>query len=113
LAKLHNISVLSVLPSRSEGFGIAALEAMGCGKPVVVSDAGGLPSFAIGRIIKKENPQELANAILELLCMDRKDYQNLCREAYSTAKRYSWENIVDIRMCYYEKISSLNRKRLL
>jgi len=108
LALLHNISRLSVLPSRSEGFGIASLEAMGCKKPVVVTDVGGLPSFAVGRIIKNEDPRGLAEAILDILNMEEKEYQNICAQAYATAKRYSWQNIVDIRMKYYRRIALSN-----
>lgn len=108
-ALLHNISRLSVLPSRSEGFGIAALEAMGCKKPVVVSNVGGLPSFAVGRVIEKEDPRGLAEAVLDMLNMGEKEYQSLCAQAYATAMRYSWRNIVDIRMKYYRRIALSNR----
>lgn len=34
-----------LLPSQEESFGLAALEAMACGVPAVVSDAGGLPEL--------------------------------------------------------------------
>jgi glycosyltransferase involved in cell wall biosynthesis len=111
LAKLHNIARLSVLPSRSEGFGIAALEAMGCGKPVVVTNVGGLTSFAKGKVVEKENPKSLADAVLDLLLSDEKSYNMLCQEAYLTAKKYSWRNIVDIRMKYYTQIASSNANK--
>lgn len=103
LALLHNISVLSVLPSHSEGFGIAALEAMGCKKPVVVTNVGGLPSFAVGKIVKKGNVKDLANGILGILEMNNNEYEKLSNEALIRAKEYSWKNIVDIRMNYYEE----------
>jgi len=101
LAMLHNIARLSVLPSRSEGFGIAALEAMGCKKPVVVTRVGGLPSFAVGKIVERENEKELADGILEILNMEEIKYQSICKKAFRIAKEYSWENIVNIRMMYY------------
>lgn len=113
LSLLHNISVLSVLPSRTEGFGIAALEAMGCGKPVVVTSVGGLSSFAKGKIVEPEDEIGLADAILEILDMDKQVYTNLCNEAYSTAVKYSWKNIVDIRIQYYLKIAELNNQKNL
>lgn len=115
LALLHNIAYCSVLPSRSEGFGIAALEAMGCGKPIVVTDVGGLPSFAIGKIIEPEDERSLANALLDLICLDEKQYLTLCHSSYERAQHYSWKRIVDIRMQYYEKalkLEPIGAKRL-
>ncbi|PKM60939.1 MAG: glycosyltransferase family 1 protein [Firmicutes bacterium HGW-Firmicutes-4] len=103
LALLHNIARLSVLPSRSEGFGIAALEAMGCKKPVVVTRVGGLSSFAVGKVVEPDNVNELAAGILEILNMDERRYQAICQKAYTTARHYSWENIVHIRLQYYQK----------
>ena len=40
---LLSIADLFLLPSEQESFGLAALEAMACGVPVVASNAGGLP----------------------------------------------------------------------
>jgi N-acetyl-alpha-D-glucosaminyl L-malate synthase BshA len=41
--ELLSCTDLFLLPSSSESFGLAALEAMSCGAPVVASNAGGLP----------------------------------------------------------------------
>ncbi|GGJ63954.1 glycosyltransferase involved in cell wall biosynthesis [Anoxybacillus voinovskiensis] len=55
----------------SESFGVAAVEAMACGVPVVVSNVGGLPEVVkkdiTGLIVPKENPEALAAAFQKLL----------------------------------------------
>lgn len=55
----------------SESFGVAAVEAMACGVPPVVSDVGGLPEVVLegktGYVVKKESPEQLAEAILKLV----------------------------------------------
>jgi glycosyltransferase involved in cell wall biosynthesis len=63
---------LVVLPSRWEGMALAPLEAMACGRPVVVTDVDGaresLPSsFAARCLVPPENPAVLAEAVTELL----------------------------------------------
>ena len=59
------------MPSLSEGLGVAALEAMATGKPVVATDAGGLPESVIhqetGLIVPAGKPQLLADALIILL----------------------------------------------
>jgi glycosyltransferase involved in cell wall biosynthesis/ADP-heptose:LPS heptosyltransferase len=62
---------LSVLPSRNEGMGRAAVEAMTCGLAVVATAVGGLPSVVedevTGILVPPEDPRALADAILKLL----------------------------------------------
>jgi glycosyltransferase involved in cell wall biosynthesis len=62
---------LSVLPSRNEGMGRAAVEAMACGLAVVATAVGGLPSVVedevTGILVPPEDPRALADAILKLL----------------------------------------------
>ena len=60
-----------VVPSRHEGLGVAALEAMAAGKPVVVSRVGGLPEVVAdgesGLVVTPGDPAALAGALARLL----------------------------------------------
>jgi glycosyltransferase involved in cell wall biosynthesis len=111
LAILHNLAQMSVLPSRTEGFGIAALEAMGCSIPIVATNVGGLAEFAIGALVEPEDPVALAEAIVNILDMNAADYQSLCAQALAKAHQYSWSAIVDTRLEAYEEIAAINKAR--
>lgn len=102
LSSFHNIAHLSVMPSRSEGFGIAALEAMGCGIPVVASESGGLSDFVIGATTSVGDIQDLACQILKFLDMPRDKYREICNASLEKAKEYCWEEIVTKRLNIYE-----------
>ena len=47
IEELLAISDLFILPSETESFGLAALEAMACQVPVISSNTGGLPEINI------------------------------------------------------------------
>ncbi|MBK6436266.1 MAG: glycosyltransferase [Rhodanobacteraceae bacterium] len=60
---------LAVVPSREEGFGLRALDAMACGVAVVASAVGALPAVGGGggRLVGSAAPEALADAAIALL----------------------------------------------
>ena len=65
LARLLASCDVFVHAGEHEAFGLAALEAMACGTPVVVSDAGGLGELAAGAgiVVRSREPQAWCDAI--------------------------------------------------
>jgi glycosyltransferase involved in cell wall biosynthesis len=109
LAAFHNIARLSVLPSRSEGFGIAALEAMGCGLPMVASRTGGLGKLVVGGLVAIGDYREIARQALRILAMPEREYQRLRDQAYRRAHEYSWKKIVKRRLKIYQSLRDSSR----
>jgi glycosyltransferase involved in cell wall biosynthesis len=71
VAALHRRWAVFVQPSLAEGFGVAALEAMASGLPVVATRVGGLEELVVdgvtGYLVPPENPQALAGAVRAVL----------------------------------------------
>lgn len=70
LAGLIGSAEALVVPSRYEGFSLPAIEAMGCGTPVVASAVGALPTLVsggAGALVPPNDPVALANSLTEVL----------------------------------------------
>lgn len=71
VADLLHAADIAVLPSRQEGMGVAALEAMAAGRAVVASDVGGLGYAVVhertGLLVPPENASALASALARLI----------------------------------------------
>lgn len=103
LVDLYNIAKIKVMPSRSEGFSIACLEAMGCGLPVIASADTNMENIIIGDIYDTNNPNSLAKSIEKIYSLPKHQYQTLSDNACKIANKYSWKNIVQSRLPYYKE----------
>ncbi|ADP77482.1 glycosyl transferase group 1 [Methanothermus fervidus DSM 2088] len=82
---------LVVLPSISESFGLALLEAMACGKPVVATKVGGIKEIVtedVGLLVNPRDPKALANAI-DYILKNEKKKKEMGKNARKIAIKYS------------------------
>lgn len=110
VAKLYNIADVSVVPSRVEPFGLVALEALACGTPVIVSNAGGLPDFIndkVGSLFQMNDYRALAEKIINALQNDEKKKKGDYAAEYAL-KNYSWERTVQELIKVYEEVLADN-----
>jgi glycosyltransferase involved in cell wall biosynthesis len=92
LPAVYGAAAVFVFPSLHEGFGLAALEAMACGTPVVASDRASLPEVVgeAGLLVDPEDPAAVAAAIASLLD-DRALASRLRVAGIERAAAFSWE----------------------
>ncbi len=96
-----------LLPSASESFGLAALEAMACGVPVVASKIGGLPEVVVdgesGILIPPDRVDEMGEAAVELL-RDQARWQEMRRGAVDRAQLFSADRVVPLYEDLYRRL---------
>jgi len=110
LVEHYNAVDVVAVPSRQETFGLTAAEAMACGRCVVASSVGGLSevisSQQVGRLVRPEDPEALAEAICQVLA-DRH-----LRDAIGAAARrhvcenFSMERMTQARLALYGQLVS-------
>jgi len=91
------VSDLFLLPSEYESFGLAALEAMAAGMPVISSNAGGLPEINIdgvtGYLADVGDTATMSKCAIKLLSDDEL-LNTFKQQAYDNACKYDIHNIV-------------------
>ncbi len=113
LAQWYRAADVVAIPSRSESFGLVAIEALACGTPVVAADVGGLP-VAVGPggvLVPGHDPAVWAGVLGDLLD-DPARRDSLVRAGIRHAAAFGWEATVDrLLEVYAEAIATAGLSR--
>jgi glycosyltransferase involved in cell wall biosynthesis len=106
LRVFHETAAAFVFPSLYEGFGLAPLEAMASGTPVVTSNVGPMPE-SVGDAALKVHPEnvfEIARAIQDVL-FDQDLRHRLIERGYAHSRTFSWQRTAAETLATYREIA--------
>jgi N-acetyl-alpha-D-glucosaminyl L-malate synthase BshA len=107
IEEILSICDLFVMPSETESFGLAALEAMACQVPVISSNAGGIPELNIngvtGFMSNVGDVEDMAKNALTILRTDE-SLKKFKSQALSRAKEFDTQVITPMYEQYYAKV---------
>lgn len=107
LVDYYRAADVVLVPSRSESFGLVALEAASCGTPVVASDVGGLRTTVrdgtTGFLVPPGEPESFASA-LERLLVDRPLRRHMADAGPRFAQRFDWDRTAESLLALYEDL---------
>jgi glycosyltransferase involved in cell wall biosynthesis len=108
LVALYRRATLVVVPSRFEGFGLPAVEAMACGTPVVATDAGALPEVmgvgGGGVLVPRDDAEALAKAIRGLLEQPETRRMLAERARRRVEAAYAWPRVAERTALEYRRV---------
>jgi N-acetyl-alpha-D-glucosaminyl L-malate synthase BshA len=114
IEEILSVADLFIMPSQSESFGLAALEAMACKVPVISSNAGGLPELNVDGVTgflkdvgDVDGMAEKAIYILE----DEERLATFKENALARAKEFDLANILPLYENYYVEVIEKSKER--
>lgn len=103
--EILSVCDLFLMPSESESFGLAALEAMACQVPVIASNTGGIPELNVHGTTGFNAPvgqvQQMANFALQIL-QNHDTLQQFKQQAFQHAQTFNIEHILPKYEAIYE-----------
>jgi len=109
IRKYLAIADIAVIPSFYEGFGIAVIEAMAAGLPVIASDVGGIPEIITdgenGILFPVGNSTELAEKTFDIMSNPEKA-KNISEAAQKRAEYFSEKSILQRYFNLYDSVKS-------
>ncbi|MDB5001039.1 MAG: N-acetyl-alpha-D-glucosaminyl L-malate synthase BshA [Mucilaginibacter sp.] len=107
IEEILSVSDLFLMPSQSESFGLAALEAMACKVPVISTNAGGLPELNVegvtGFLKDVEDVDGMAERAIYIL-EDEARLNQFKENALARAKQFELSNILPLYENYYKEV---------
>lgn len=102
---LHKLATIFVMPSLTESLGVAILEAMASGIPVIATNVGGIPEIVQngenGILVPVDSPMDLSSAIIQLLSNEELQ-KRYAKAALDTLDKFSIEKMMDCTLSAYQ-----------
>jgi len=116
IEEILSVSDLFLMPSESESFGLAALEAMACKVPVVSSNAGGLPELNVdgvtGFLKEIGDIDGMADSAIYIL-EDEERLNRFKENALARAKEFDLSIILPMYENYYIEVIEKSKAHVL
>lgn len=109
LDNFFSLATMVVHSSQDEGLGTVILDALANGKPVVATNAGGIPEILgqneYGVLVPRLNPKALALGIFNLL-QNKDQMENYCRVSVKRVQEFSIQNMAEQTFSVYQNLGS-------
>lgn len=105
--EILSVSDLFLMPSESESFGLAALEAMACKVPIITTNAGGLPELNMdgfcGYMSNVGDVDDMAAHAIEIL-KDDETLKRFKENAFTRAQDFDLKKILPSYISFYKEV---------